>query len=84
MKLDATAYFQCAKNDVKVFNNTLEPDILQKHICFYAGNKTRVLGIWITLPPIGTMFFIQEYNLLFSIPKKNVIFNIHHLLFQNQ
>ena len=30
------------------------------------------------------MFFIQEYNLLFSIPKKNVIFNIHHLLFQNQ
>ena len=34
--------------------------------------------------PIGTMFFIQEYNLLFPIPKKNVIFNIHHLLFQNQ
>ena len=28
--------------------------------------------------PIGTMFFIQEYNLLFPIPKKNVIFNIHH------
>ena len=22
--------------------------------------------------PIGTMFFIQEYNLLFPIPKKNV------------
>ena len=30
------------------------------------------------------MFFIQEYNLLFPIPKKNVIFNIHHLLFQDQ
>ena len=29
-------------------------------------------------------FFIQEYDLLFSIPKKNVIFNFHHLLFQNQ
>ena len=31
-----------------------------------------------------TMFFIQEYNFLFPIPKKNVIFNILHLLFQNQ
>ena len=31
-----------------------------------------------------TMFFIQEYNFLFPIPKKNVIFNIFHLLFQNQ
>ena len=36
------------------------------------------------LPTYCTMFFIQEYNLLFPIPKKNVIFNIHHLLFQNQ
>ena len=31
-----------------------------------------------------TMFFTQEYNFLFPIPKKNVIFNILHLLFQNQ
>ena len=31
-----------------------------------------------------TMFFIQKYNFLFPIPKKNVIFNILHLLFQNQ
>ena len=30
------------------------------------------------------MFFIQDYNLLFPIPKKNALFNIHHLLFQNQ
>ena len=34
--------------------------------------------------PIGTMFFIQEYNLLFAIPKKNMIFNIHRLLFDPQ
>ena len=34
--------------------------------------------------PIGTKFFIQECNLFFPIPTKNVIFNIHHLLFQNQ
>ena len=34
------AYFQCEKNDVK--SNTLEPDSLQKNICFYAGNNTRV------------------------------------------
>ena len=26
----------------KVLSNTLEPDILQKNICFYAGKKTRV------------------------------------------
>ena len=31
-----------------------------------------------------TMFFKQEYNFLFPIPKKNVIFNILHLLFPNQ
>ena len=36
------------------------------------------------LPTYCTMFFIHEYNLLFFIPKKNVIFNILHLLFQNQ
>ena len=34
--------------------------------------------------PIVTIFFIQEYNLLFPIPNKNVIFNIHDKLFQNQ
>ena len=33
--------------------------------------------------PIVTMLFIQEDNLLFQIPKINVIFNSHHLLFQN-
>ena len=42
MKLDATADFQRAKDDVKVLSNTLEPDILHKNICFYAGKKTRV------------------------------------------
>ena len=36
------------------------------------------------LPTYCTLFFIQEYNILFPIPKKSVIFNIHHLLFQNQ
>ena len=36
------------------------------------------------LPTYCTMFFIQEYNLLFPIPKKKVIFNNRHLLFQNQ
>ena len=30
------------------------------------------------------MVFIQENDLLIPIPKKNVFFNIHHLLFQNQ
>ena len=35
------------------------------------------------LPAYCTMFFIQAYNLLFPIPKKNVFFDIYHLLFQN-
>ena len=30
------------------------------------------------------MFFIQDYNLLFPMPNKNAIFNIYHLMFQNQ
>ena len=42
MKLGAIAFFQCAKDDIKMLSNTLEPDILQKNICFYAGNKARV------------------------------------------
>ena len=32
MKLDATAYFQYAKDDVKSVSNTQEPDVLQKNI----------------------------------------------------
>ena len=28
------------------------------------------------------MFFSQEYYSLFPVPNKNVIFNIHYLLFQ--
>ena len=80
MKLDATAYFQCAK----VLSNTLEPDILQKNICYTHEIRSECKVCELRYQPIGTMFFIQEYNLLFPVPKKNVIFNIHHLLFQNQ
>ena len=65
-----------------MLSNTLEPDILQKNICFYARNKTKVCEL--RYRPTVTMFFIQEYNLLFPIPKKNEIFNTHYLLFQNQ
>ena len=85
MKLDATAYFQCAKDDVKVLSNTLEPDILQKKIYVSTQEiRPECKVCELCYRPIGTLFFIQEYNLLFPIPKKNVIFNIHHLLFQNQ
>ena len=34
MKQDATSYFQCAKDDVNVLNNTLEPDILRQKYVF--------------------------------------------------
>ena len=66
-----------------MLSNTLEPDILQKKNSaqeIRPGCKVCELRY----RPIGTLFFIQEYILLFPLPKKNVIFNIHHLLFQNQ
>ena len=67
-----------------MLSNTLEPEILQK--IYFSMQEIRPeskvceLRYW----PIGTMFFIQEHILLFPIPEKNVIFNIYHLLFQNQ
>ena len=82
MKLNATAYFQCEKGGVKMLSNTLEPDILQKNICFTQEIRPGCKVCELRYRPIGTMFFIQEYNLLFPIPKKNVNFNIYHLLFQ--
>ena len=50
MKLDATAYFQCAKDDVKSVKQNTRTWYFADNICFYAGNKTRVYGMWITLP----------------------------------
>ena len=68
-----------------VLSNTLEPDILQKNICFYAGKRPECKVCELRYRPVGTMFSIQEYNLLIPIPKTNVFFfNIHHLMFQNQ
>ena len=68
-----------------MLSNTLEPDILQKYIYVSMQDIRPVCKVCeLRYRPIGTMFFIQGYNLLFLIPKKNVIFNIHHLLFQNQ
>ena len=85
MKLDATAYFQCAMDDVKsVKQNTLGPDMLQKMYVSTQEIRPGCKVCEIRYRPIGTMFFIQEYNLLFPIPKKNVILNIHHLLFHYQ
>ena len=85
MKLDATAYFQCANDDVKSFKQHTWTWYFPEKI--YVSTQQR----WpeckvceLRYRPIGTMFFIREYNLLFQTPKKNVILNIHHLLFQNQ
>ena len=73
MKLDATAYFQCAKDDVKsVLSNTLKPDILQENICFYKHmHEIRPVCKVCDLRyrPIGTKFFIEENNSSFPIPK---------------
>ena len=69
---------------LKVLSNTLETDISQKIYVSTQEIRPECKVCELGYRPIGTMFFIQEYNLLFPIPKKNVIFNIHHLLFQNQ
>ena len=77
MKPDATAYFQCAKDDVKVLSSTLEPDILQKIYVSTQEIRPECKACELRYRPIDTMLFIQEYNLLFQIPKKDVIFNIN-------
>ena len=79
MKLDATAFFQCAKDGVKSVKQYTRTWCFAENICFYAGNKTRVFGMWITLRAYRHYVFIQEYNLLFPIQKmdeflkKNII-----------
>ena len=67
-----------------MLSNTLEPDILQKIYVSMQEIRPESKVCELRYRPIGTMFFTQEYNLLFTVPKKNVIFNTHHLLFQNQ
>ena len=60
MKLDATAYFQCAKDDVKsVKRHTKTWYFAEKNTCFYEGNKTSVKDMWITLPTYW-------YNVLYT------------------
>ena len=73
MKLYATAYFQCAKDDVKSVKQHTRPDILQKNICFYT-ERPECEVCELRYLPIGTMFVIQEYDLFFPTPKKNVFF----------
>ena len=65
-------------------SNTLEPDILQEIYVSTQEIRPECKVCELRYRPICTMFFTQEYNLLFPIPKKNVIFETHHLLFQNQ
>ena len=73
--------FQDAKGDVKVLNDTFEPHFCRKIYVSAQEIRPECKVCELRYRPIGTMFFIQEYELLFPIPKKNVIFNIHHLLF---
>ena len=48
MKLDDSFFINdclsCSEPQ-KGLSNTLEPEILQKNICFYTGKKTRVQGM---------------------------------------
>ena len=86
MKINATAYFQCAYDDVKSVENS-KLIFCRKVYVSTQQIRPECKVCELRYRPIGTMllfFFIQEYKLLFPIPKKNVIFNIYHLLFQNQ
>ena len=60
MELGATAYFQCAADGVKIFSNTLEPDILQKIYVSMQEIRPACKVCELRYRPIGTMFFIQE------------------------
>ena len=60
----------------KVLSNTLEPDIFQKK-----NKNVSTKDIWPECKvcesryrPIGTLFLIQEYNLLCPIPKQEYKF----------
>ena len=85
MKSNATSYFKCAKDDVK----SVKPHTwtCYKNIYVSTQDIRQVYTICeIRYRPFGTIFFTQEYNLLFPVPNKKVIFfvNIYHLLYQNQ
>ena len=83
MKQRATAYFLCAKDDVKSVKQHTKTWCFAKKYVSTQEIRPECKVCELRYRPIGTMFSIQEYNLLFPIPKKNVSFNIHHL-FQNQ
>ena len=60
MKLDATAYFQCAKDDVKSVKQ-------HTRTCYFMKKYVSAQEIWpeckvceLRYRPIGTMFFTQE------------------------
>ena len=84
MKLDATAYFQCAKDDVKSAKQHTRTWYFAEIYVSTQEIRPECKVCELRYRPIGTMFFTQEYNLLFPISKKNVLFNIPHLLFKNQ
>ena len=57
-----------------MLSSTLEPVILQIKMCAFTQEirpESKVCEL--RYRHFGTVFFIQEYNLVFPIPKKNVI-----------
>ena len=60
MKQNATAYFQCGKDDVKMLSNTLGPVILQNDICSTQDIRSECKVCELRYQHIDTIFFIQE------------------------
>ena len=82
MKLDATAYFQCAKDGVISVKEHTRTWYFAENICFYAGNKIQsVRYVNYVTNILAQCSLYKNAFFLFPIPKKNVIFYIHHLLF---
>ena len=73
MKLDVTTYFQCAKDDVKSVKQRTRTRYLKKTYVPTQEIRPECKVCELRYQPIGTMFVIQEYNLLFPIPKKCIL-----------
>ena len=84
MELDATAYFQCAKDDVlsvKQYTRTLY--FAEKYM-FVRRKYEQSVSFVNYVTDLFAQCSLYKKTIYYSNTKKNAIFNIHHLLFQNQ
>ena len=86
---DVVSKYEIVNNPSLAVLNAIKPSLLYNiHKTSIRKEENQFKNSLFRFKPVSTvvasMFFIQECNLFFPIPKMNVILNIHHLLFQNQ